>query len=585
MAAPKSRIKIGLDDDPTKGLNQAASFPGAGAGSSTPRAVQDVGVLRSAGVKTTTDVLRDTVVPGSGEDQAPEATGKPPTSIGLGEVTPREQLNFESLGEGGFNLTDRRTGKPAIGWIVLGGKPIPASAITPDMFSKILAISEAQFGGAQIPIERPSTAFPTFPDGAAPTDTVGQGPTSGGKGSGAPLREEDDEFDLKEFLKQFETDSKPGAAGEDPVQKAYEELLAAVSTDNTTYAERVKALINNPNLAGLVGRASVPVTAVMWNTFSQNTQNMLSTVGFHPGIRIGFGITKITTGKGTSKERTEEVGVLINLDTEQPLLGLDDNEIKAPGAQEAIDLAATLGAELFKDARTVTTGGLSSVDVDTRKEILSAAITDASFAAQTAITASAQQIQTVLGETLLGEREAAARKSTQDFQNEQRIENEKFAETTADALATNQMRIDANRVELETALRKMELEFLHGNAKEAAESRRWARELEGRSIRLEERTLLITTLSVLGQHPQLRGLIQALGIFDGKIVGEDFDLGAFFRSEIPLGQIPSAQMFGRMTPGQQEATVNELAGKFGVSPESIIATIRQQAPIGTRRLQ
>ena len=66
--------------------------------------------------------------------------------------------------------------------------------------------------------------------------------------------------------------------------------------------------------------------------------------------------------------------------------------------------------------------------------------------------------------------------------------------------------------------------------------------------------------------------------------GGDFDIDSFFNATLPLNAIPSAQEFNRLSPSAQEAMVNDLAGKFGIKPETIMQTIRSQAPNSSRRL-
>ena len=165
-----------------------------------------------------------------------------------------------------------------------------------------------------------------------------------------------------------------------------------------------------------------------------------------------------------------------------------------------------------------------------------------------------------------------------------REDNQNFTASVETFKSENAFIMQGLNFEHNESMRAMELAWIHGSPEEAKRARLQTQDIERRQIKMQEREMLISTLAILGQHPQLRGAIKALGLFKGMEGGGDFDIDSFFNATLPLNAIPSAQEFNRLSPSAQEAMVNDLAGKFGIKPETIMQTIRSQAPNSSRRL-
>jgi hypothetical protein len=172
----------------------------------------------------------------------------------------------------------------------------------------------------------------------------------------------------------------------------------------------------------------------------------------------------------------------------------------------------------------------------------------------------------------------------QDAEAAAREDNQNFTASVENFKSENAFIMQGLNFEHSESMRAMELAWIHGSPEEAKRARLQTQDIERRQIKMQEREMLISTLAILGQHPQLRGAIKALGLFKGMEGGGDFDIDSFFNATLPLNAIPSAQEFNRLSPSAQEAMINDLAGKFGIKPETIMQTIRSQAPNSSRRL-
>lgn len=598
MARPKSRIKIGLDDDPTIGLNQAASLSGRGAGSSSPRDVQDVGVLRSEGVTTTTNVLNTRTPPqafSSSEEGAPGPTDNPPIEFGGQGITPRERLAFETFPGGAFNLTDKATGKPAIGWVVLGGKILPASAITPEIFSKIMAISREQFGGEEIPFERPSTAFPTFPGG--PTDQQGaerfEG-VSGGKGLSSPLRE--------------------GEAGLDPsLDPAHRARLAEFKTrhsDETfkNFEDEIRSLLTgligaggvflptgkpNPNAVPLIDRVRTIISGIPNPTVTLTLSALVERTGmpesdFRDLIDSATGMITLEVGKFDVETQGGLASLFGGVENAFGLIDprtgsfLVTPDITGTGEKAVIE---PTGAALF-ETRDKLLDVLPGIEIAEAGRESSLAIQRAQIALDTFFALDAanrdQQRLEISKEGLAQAKELAEAKLEQTETLAGRAEE--FTVTMAGIRANLDWDIAVNREAGINARFEKDAAFKAADLTLARDRLDQEREFEFKRIQLEERRSLLDVLALLGQFPQLKGIIQASGIFSGQVLG-DIDLDALFSGTLEVGEVPNAQQFSQLTPAAQEALVNRIAGEKGISPQIIIQTIQRNAPLGVGRLR
>ncbi|MCH7799521.1 MAG: hypothetical protein IID28_13925 [Planctomycetes bacterium] len=181
MSHPKSRIKIGLEDDPTIGLNQSVSLTGTGAGKSSIRDQQDVLSSTSGGVKISAAPLGDDFAGERGATPIPAPTPKPLT---------KEDVTVQQVPGGGFNIVEKATGTPATGFVVINGLLFTVEELQGKLGgSKIAQLGQTTgFQGLTSDAGVPLPPGFVLPDPGDPT-----GPTSAGKGAFSPLADGFDE--------------------------------------------------------------------------------------------------------------------------------------------------------------------------------------------------------------------------------------------------------------------------------------------------------------------------------------------------------------------------------------------------------
>lgn len=554
---PKSRIKIKLDDDPTTGLRQSASLPGTGAGKSSIRDQQDILSSTRGGVKVLASPLSD-------EEGDPSITPKP-DDIVLAEAP---GVKVIKVGERAFNIV----GPSAGDYVFYKG-----ALMTNEQFAVVVGSAS----GAEV-----AGAGGGFVDVSGTGTGDVRGPVLNLPSGGEPSPTDDTGvFDLDAFLKELGVstgdDGRPrGSTREEgtfdiltPAQQAFQDIISRPPSKGTTLSQQIQDLLDS-DLGHLIGVATQTITPGFINLLNQPSR-LLVTGQFS----VGFGIEEIVEVRG-GRTVTTLTGVFKDLKTGTTLMGADGKPLVAPGAKEAIQAAEDLRTAILNDLSSSVGVVEDPAGVKARQTKL-----ETLYAAEAAAVANnalrtGERVLAVLQSELVRGREQVGR----EFTAEENKKTRDFQAGLANTEATNLFKAQALDRGLARELRIMELSWINGSPEEARAARLRAQDIANRQIQLQERELLVSTLAILGQHPQLRGLIASLGIFDGQTFGGDFDLGAFFSGNLPLDQIPSAQEFSLMTPAQQENLLNQLAGKFGMSSEIIAATIREQAPISTRRL-
>ena len=275
--------------------------------------------------------------------------------------------------------------------------------------------------------------------------------------------------------------------------------------------------------------------------------------------------------------------VYVNPRTGDALIGADGKpKLAVNGSQLHEQARKTYDAALALSSERIT--GLREEDINQRKAILSNELAE-----QSALEARIFKLQgdaelATLTAQLSYNSASALQSDRLDADAAAREDNQNFSASVETFKSENAFIMQGLTFEHNESMRAMELAWIHGSPEEAKRARLQTQDIERRQIKMQERELLISTLAILGQHPQLRGAIKALGLFKGMEGGGDFDIDSFFNANLPLNAIPSAQEFNRLSPSAQEAMVNDLAGKFGIKPETIMQTIRSQAPNSSRRL-
>ena len=107
---------------------------------------------------------------------------------------------------------------------------------------------------------------------------------------------------------------------------------------------------------------------------------------------------------------------------------------------------------------------------------------------------------------------------------------------------------------------------------------------EAKQIELKSRESTLSILATLGQYPHLRGALIASGLLEGANLG-GANLGSVFGQAIPTGALPSLTALTQMPASQREATLNDLAGQYGVPVDQIVQMIQRNAPGSTGRLR
>ena len=117
---------------------------------------------------------------------------------------------------------------------------------------------------------------------------------------------------------------------------------------------------------------------------------------------------------------------------------------------------------------------------------------------------------------------------------------------------------------------------------QAARLRRDA--IQEEMLNLDKLDSVLSIMALLGQNPELRNVLAGSGELQSMAAAFGIDFNAAFSSQpMDSAEMPSMQQFTALTPQQQEQTLNELAGRFGVSREVIMTTIRRNAPSSSGR--
>jgi len=600
MAIPKSKVKLTLDDDLKKGaLAKSASLPGTGAGKSSTRDMTAPSTVKSDGVETSLSTAVES-------DLTVSAGGNTPKEFAV--VTPVDPTRPSA----GFNITDSRTGEPARGVIYTGNR-----LWTTEELDGKLDAAEIRAAGQAVPGQGGSTGpggVPLPPGYTMPTDLRTINPKTGFPID--PFTGEDvtdgSAFDFSGFI-----DPETGLAvgGDTKIQPSLLSDGAETPADRFTsdleaLMERILGEIESTGggtklgeLATVAELETLSALPTMTFTPAQATargltgEDIISLKDGSGNVRVGIG-SEIGLIEGLSAEElglsADEFAFLLEdrkrngLQNERITYFLTDPGTTLPltdpsGARLSIDPASAEGAiRGFENAREMLETTISERGNQQSKLVI------ADFEASLEMLKDAYSFD--IDQTKL---DLDAERDLKTFMSERSVidaENQLNAERdrkwALQDTAINQefeLRIRASENQQAEFLRKMELSWIHGSMEEAAQARKDARQMELQTFQLQQQQLQLSMLGLLGQHPQLRGLIGALGIFKGQQIG-GFDIDSFFNGTLPQGEIPSAQEFTRMSPSAQENLLNTLAGKYGQSPEIIAQSIRENAPTSTRRL-
>ncbi len=146
--------------------------------------------------------------------------------------------------------------------------------------------------------------------------------------------------------------------------------------------------------------------------------------------------------------------------------------------------------------------------------------------------------------------------------------------------------LDTRRLNIELGFERTSVEMQTGirwNDFATAEAARLERQsLERDRIELDRLGQIISLLTVLGTHPELKKMFASSPELVALGQSYGLDLAGMFGDTAMTDQmqLPSAQEFTAMSPAEQEALVSELAAQFGQPVEVIRATIRRNAPGG-----
>ena len=536
--SPESKIK--LEDVPKVGnLAKAASLPGTGAGASKIRDLSSPSDMTADGITTNINAPK----PYDGKVLA-ERDGI--------------QLRPSSTVSGGTDLVNA-DGTPASGYVWY--------------LNEILTHDEFRAGmdsGAYQPTSRPmdvsgtgsgQEAFPVIePQPWAPSGENIPGVSNEFKfDAGIDPRGYSGEYQFS--AEEFMIDPATG------FQTAAKDALKAILSADFT---EIGKLADGIDFEG-TAKPTFVVTDGFLDSVSKKDREALS---FLWGEEIEIGLQIIQDYRGDSIEQY----VFINPQTGVAIRGPND------GDQPGDVLIAPQGAALHEANRMVAAAAnelksknialLTEAEITERRDRLTSALQLLNQQESTAFKQHGNRIQAVMEANLQFER---------TFKQDQADDQFRFQTGLANFNAENDFLRQTLQFSFQDQQRQMELAWLNGSPGEARAARLQSQNIERRQIQLQERELLVSTLAILGQHPQLRGAIKALGLFEGHGGGQ-FDFDAFFGGTLGTASLPSAQEFNRLAPSAQDAMVNELAGKHGMKPEIILQTIRSQSPSSTRRL-
>jgi hypothetical protein len=536
---PKSKIK--LEDDLKLGsAAKAASLPGMGAGAST---IRD---LSGGPADVTASGVTSNI-----SDPTPETAPVETPYVTAAEHISKEAVYDPSGRLSGFNLKDSFTGEAATGWVNMPGKGLTLISELQGNLDSGDAAGLGAFGQ------------PNFSQ------------TSSGQTSSTPRPGiVNEEFSVEDQVATFDASAyqiDPSRGFETAATLQLRDALTSAGFD-------IGAEID----AALEG---VPTYEIPTQIMSQSFIQSLSGAQFYrsqfkagDSVQISEVAQKDVLGKITGYSY-----VYVNPRTGDALIGADGKpKLAVNGSQLHEQARKTYDAALALSSERIT--GLREEDINQRKAILSNELAE-----QSALEARIFKLQgdaelATLTAQLSFNSASALQADRLDADAAAREDNQNFSASVETFKSENAFIMQGLTFEHNESMRAMELAWIHGSPEEAKRARLQTQDIERRQIKMQERELLISTLAILGQHPQLRGAIKALGLFKGMEGGGDFDIDSFFNANLPLNAIPSAQEFNRLSPSAQEAMVNDLAGKFGIKPETIMQTIRSQAPNSSRRL-
>ena len=580
---PKSTVNVSLaDEEDEDSLAKAASLPGNPGGDSSARDKKDETTVTTDGITVSTDT----------KDEGPV-------------LAARDSVKVVGTGGNGFSIVNE-DGTPATGYVFIGGNLMTHAEFTASKSAQTIASAPDPFAGGTPTSGGPSAGGSAANGGGFTppkfefTSGDGSTPTFADIFAGHATQEQ---FDFNQF---------------NTIGTAFEDSLKAIldAKDITS----LQKFLNDPNNAPLLDRPSFEITEGFLNSIDLAQAQALRESGQ----------THVFIGKAEVYDfmAQQMVPGFVYLDADGfPIRGvasvnkdgipIEGKPILAPDGQRQFDMLDASRSALMELNRAET-AQLSQAQLDERMVRIRALLDEQSNLKVAAYQQYGSQQQTKLAALLEFQSasalssqqfgQAAALQSNdqafdaaktqfgadvqfsladQTFQNQSALneDDQRFRAGLAQYEANNQFQIQALGFAHQSALKSMELAWLHGSPEDARSARLMAQDLDRRRVQLQERELLVSTLAILGQHPHLRGLIQGLGIFKGGAGGGAIDLDAFFTGNLPLDAIPSAQEFNLMTPAAQEGVINNLAGKYGISPEVIMATIRQQQPVGTRTLR
>jgi hypothetical protein len=496
-------------------------------------------ILKSDGVETEIDTRIDTELP--------------VVSAGPTVLAERDGVQVHKQGDKGFNIVNVGDNTPATGYIF---DVHTGSLFTVEEMQERVNTTKADLAAPPTPpmsTSGTSSGVPTFDAGvavpeSAPAPTVADALAN---------------FNISQYMLD------PAIGLETPDKIAFQNLLTLTGTDVGAAAD---ALFEAGTT--LRGVPTQPITAEFNALMSEADRQSLR--GYNS---VDIVEHVITNAQG---QQISEF-VFLNPTTGQPILDLTGNPLLASGGQFLTDEAEAVNAA----ARELTSAKIARDDAATiaaKQAVLQSALNRQAQRETDIFHQQGNRYQAMLQAQLDFTSRAALDTASRNFQAEQAQQQREFEANLAEFQANNQFLMQALGFEFQNQQRMMELSWLNGSPEEAKFAREQSREIERRQIALQERELLVSTLAILGQHPQLRGAIQALGLFKGQGGGTGFDFEQFFSGTLPTDAIPSAQEFNLLSPSAQEAMVNDLAGKHGISRDIIIQTIRRQAPAGTRRL-
>lgn len=173
---------------------------------------------------------------------------------------------------------------------------------------------------------------------------------------------------------------------------------------------------------------------------------------------------------------------------------------------------------------------------------------------------------------------------SRQLQKDLQADTQRFQEGLEESRQLFEMRLR----DLDRQVRQREIELQTGFRYDDVEGRVNARKelerLDREKFKLDQQRGTLEILALIGQFPQFRNLLNTPEMAK-QFTAMGIDISTMFNKSGPVaGDLPSAQAFAQMTPTKQQEALNNLAAKYGVAPEMILAEIQRGQPGGGGRI-